>query len=108
MSNPYFSVDEEVIVQSNNYPEVNGDNVVLEVITAKEFKSLTLEQGNNVDAVGNYYYRLDIEFNTTYAVSGMESGRTASHMAESALRKKHKPSEKSFAEIMDIKMPVTQ
>jgi len=79
MTQPYFSVGEEVVLVSKESPELNGEYVIESIIT-------------------------DWEFDPGYDLEGItldEGPGTNVHWAQEALRKKHKPSDKSFSELMD-------
>lgn len=93
---PRFNVGEEVILQSKDYPEMNGEYTVLKVISGGGMVvcSITGQSYRQTDGLsyvlndGNLHKRDNCEINWN----------------ESALRKKHKPSGKSFSEMMsDIK-----
>jgi hypothetical protein len=88
MTQPYFSIDEEVILQSRNHPQYNGDNVVEKIITP----GTKLKSGLGV-YIGIQYgiYGIDL---------GKDSDGDQSYFNQSALRKKHKPSDESFSELM--------
>lgn len=73
---PKFEVGEEVILQSIDFPECNGEYSVQEV--------------SYFDAVG-FCYRLDLDHKVV--------GRL-DLWVESSLRKKHKPSRMSFDDLM--------
>ena len=96
MSNPYFSVGEEVILVSVDYPELNGDYIILDVMPPT---------GNIIRGRDGLMYRHN---NLDYSIG--EGGRNGlDHWAQSALRKKHKPSTDSFTEMMsNINELVTQ
>lgn len=83
MRDAYFVVGEEVILQSKNYQEFNGDAVVVEVSYGIQWSA-----ANGKDLDDGWMYQLDI--------GTPEPGC----WHESALRKKHKPSEFSFEEII--------
>lgn len=78
---PKFEVGEEVILQSISAPELNGDTVVLDVryCVYRNWSTKELEEG--------YLYQLGIK--------GHNDG-----WMESSLRKKHKPSDMSFTDLM--------
>ena len=86
MSNPYFSVGEEVIVIGSRFSDYDGDQVV-EII----------HSGSR----GSFSYTLE----------GIRKDRLLwdGTFYQSSLRKKHKPSTDSFTEMMgNIKELVTQ
>jgi len=94
MTQPYFSVGEEVILESKNYPEFNGEHVV-----------------EHIRAKGIYPTRHDLLFyrvveGFAYKLIGIdESCFPASdsnpYFGQPTLRKKHPPSTESFSEMMD-------
>ena len=91
MSNPYFEIGEEVILVSVMHPRLNGDHVVEWVCPAGEvtnpFKENSIITG---DSIG---YKL-------VGIQPSDEGSKTSIFAQSALRKKHKPSDESFSELM--------
>lgn len=101
---PLFAVDEPVILQSVNYPQYNGEYVVDRVLEAGEIfiDRVCGEEGTASGEYSHYSYLLsgkhtDIIYDTVVEI----------HWAETALRKKHKPSEfGSFANLMNnLKLP---
>lgn len=88
---PKFKVGEEVILQSDNYPEVNGECVVLSV---EPFSGTTRGRNGTTVKGEAFSYRTTIE-----APSGLPWNQIA-------LRKKHKPSDQSFDQIISsLKQP---
>tara|TARA_R110000851_G_scaffold292079_1_gene446491 strand:+ start:344 stop:643 length:300 start_codon:yes stop_codon:yes gene_type:complete len=83
----YFKVGEECVLQSNRYPDLNGDCVVIEVLKPKT-RILVLGDGQN-RYVNTCAYRTTIENNERVA------------WAEVSLRKKHKPSTKSLSSMIE-------
>lgn len=79
---PKFEVGEEVILVSVSCPELNGEATVLSVKYCEYINNRTENKEEG------YLYELTIE------------SRYSGWM-ESALRKKHKPSDMSFHELMD-------
>jgi len=100
MSNPYFSVGEEVILQSKDFPHLSGDHIIERVFLV----------GDPVFKVGNHTY---VNRDTpAYHLEGENDiGRDGYRepWVQSVLRKKHKPSTDSFTEMMsNINELVTQ
>ena len=82
MREAYFEVGEEVILKSENHPECNGDALVIE-----------RNPGTYIDDVSGcrestWGYKLSIE------------SPTGNRWNQSALRKKHKPSEFTFEQLI--------
>ena len=100
--NPYFSVGEEVILQSKDEPQLNGEYVVEAVFDEGETASTS--PGKTWVNVNGYGYFLEGEYHTH-----PDSDCPRVLWTESALRKKHKPSTDSFTEMMsNIDELVTQ
>lgn len=99
MNKPLFEVGEEVIAQFKYYPQNNGEYVIIEILTPEQFSKEFPEFLNN----SRIYYRLE-----GLKIVGDKSLKyTTDCASESALRKKHKPSEMSFDGLMDfLKSPV--
>jgi hypothetical protein len=91
MSQPKFSVGEEVILISTLNPHLNGHYTILD----RDFVHLTTLQDGSV-IKDTYRYKIGV-------VGSTGSG----WWVESSLRKKHKPSEfKDFTSLMDnLKLP---
>lgn len=89
MNHPYFSVGEEVILVSKMQPQYNGDQIVEYVIPPGEHPD-PLNSNVIVEGPG-YGYRL--------AGLSLHEDRGL-YFDESALRKKYKPSDESFSELM--------
>jgi hypothetical protein len=83
----YFKVGEEVILQSALHPHLNGDCVVLKVGEKKDRKINLVGGGQEI--------RHDYAYTTTIKTP---NGNT---WAESALRKKHKPSTESLSTMIE-------
>jgi hypothetical protein len=83
----YFKVGEEVILQSQCYPELNNDCVVIGVF--KPDGGLTMLPDGTGELRDCYSYTTTIE-----APSGND-------WCESALRKKHKPSTESLSTMIE-------
>ena len=102
MNKPLFAIGELVVRQapSTNYPEDNGEYVVLDIITVEEYRVIysTVKFG---ELSSSFYYKLD-GLATKLSLTGVVS----CHSAEAFLKKKHKPSDQSFDQIMSsLKQP---
>jgi len=82
MREAYFSVGEEVLLVSEDFPELNGETVVLEVI----------EPDDDRDTWG-YELAVDADYSDSY-------------WYEIALRKKHYPSSFTFEQLIKQEVPV--
>lgn len=106
---PLFSVGEEIIIQSKHYPEYNDvEDVVVEVIDTgiSEFPSAWREPvtGSLVRLVSRYAYLLQ---NNTERKANTDQCSVIRTWSETALRKKHKPSDDSFESMMTkLKNPI--
>lgn len=87
MKQPLFSVGEEVVIQSVDYPECNGDAAILGVVVRKTTIMLRAKTGKMEDSGSYYSYRLSID-----------NGRN--NWVERALRKKHKPADEGYRELI--------
>jgi hypothetical protein len=83
----YFKVEEECILQSKAYPELNGDCVV-KAIFGPRLARINYPDGTSIARVGFGYTT------TIKTPSGLE-------WDESALRKKHKPSTESLSTMIE-------
>jgi hypothetical protein len=83
----YFKVGEDCILQSKCHPQLNGDCIVLKVGGKKDRKTNVVGGGQEI--------RNDYAYTTTIK---SPSGNT---WAESALRKKHKPSTESLSTMIE-------
>ena len=93
---PIFSVGEQVILQSKNFPKYNGEYTVLEIISPSEYKS----RYPGILTYDEWYYEITTE---TFELN---FGYFTRASKESALRKKHQGSEFSFTELMNVlKLP---
>lgn len=95
MSEPKFKVGEEIILQSKNQPESNGEYTVIDVITDGKVFECRIT-GNKMRRTGRYGVGYMLDGAIAKGESGMETS-----WAESALRKKYPPSEYSYTELMD-------
>jgi hypothetical protein len=92
---PLFEVGEEVILCSKKSPELNGNAVVIMVIRDKDiFRCPHCSKLCRAREWNDLGYYLDIK-------SSHVSFKCCTPWAESALRKKHKPSDSSFDELMN-------
>jgi len=90
MTDFYFEVGEEVILQSNMFPNLNGNAFVLKKIKPKAiYTCLHCGKTNGLKDIGMSGYMLNIPV----------SNDCCTAWGESALRKKHKPGE-SFEFLM--------
>lgn len=92
MSRPLFSVGEEVILQSVDYPEFNGEYIVETAFLPRTNKQVVDGCAYTNAHIGYFLMGL-------YHEKGGQKG-VRSSWRQSALRKKHKPSTKSFSELM--------
>jgi hypothetical protein len=93
MSNPYFKIGEEVILQSKNLPNLNGEYVVEEVFLDGD---VVYSSPKHRITSGGIAYTLfkDIRMEV------LSDGEYRRGWAQSALRKKHPPSDDNFEEMM--------
>ena len=92
MSQPYFRVGEQVILVSKDSPQLNGEHIV-EDILRKGIQSNPFDGGAMVDVTSAFSYKLEgIEPSDTLYGTG--------YFVQETLRKKHKPSDESFSELM--------
>lgn len=96
MSSPKFAVNEQVIVVSENYPEINGEYIVSEIITNKQFES----KYPLFATTGFFYGLVGLSFQGTFR-SGQPAPVLFEHVGEHTLRKKHTPSSDSYTSMMD-------
>ena len=105
MNKPFFCEGEIVILQSKDAPEYNGEYEVHSVIGYKdEFTCrLTNEWTLENDEPGTFCYVF-----TTPLVDKVFGEGSECLWCESALRKKHQPSEMNFNELMSsLNIPIT-
>lgn len=102
--NPKYSEAESVILKSTSHPEFNGEYTVSKVLQKDEVTvcRITGLRHSHTGKLSNYGYLLDCpKLNKTSGVEAI--------WAESALRKKHEPSQMSFQSlIQSINSPVKQ
>jgi hypothetical protein len=89
MREAYFDVGEEVILQSRGFPELNGNATVISKVYGVRRSSF-----DGISRKGWAYY-LDVV------------GPNEAPWREASLRKKHKPSEFSFEELINQKAPIS-
>ena len=101
MNKPLFAIGETVIRQApiGHFPEGNGEYVVEEIITQGDFRMVYSNALWTNLGVG-YYYKL-----SGFKVVSV-TGMNLHHSNEGFLKKKHKPSDQSFDQIMSsLKQP---
>lgn len=109
MKKPLFEVGETVVrqVPSPYYSECNGEYIVEAVISQEEYDR-TIE--SVVSRPGFYYKLRDLVIHVKN-LDGDKTGEISNHSWEGFLRKKHKPSDLSFQELvsslkLQIKTPI--
>lgn len=92
MKEPKFKVGEEVVLQSRQTPHLNGDAIVIAgPLLANEANSCPHCGKNYKGCIGEGFgYYLSTQIDNDCCVQ----------FCESALRKKHRPSDKSFNELI--------
>lgn len=92
---PYFNVGEEVILCSKNFPQYSGDYIIRKLV----YRGLHICRITGKQCVfsGDIGYILDADLIGSNGVEAV--------WRQSALRKKHKPSGKSFSEIINSTNP---
>lgn len=94
MRKPYFHVGEEVILQSVSRPDLNGEYTVRQVLDDRE-TYICRATGENIRPYPEgFHYTLEEVVPLTH--DGFENC-----WRESALRRKHKPSDDSFEQMMN-------
>lgn len=78
---PYFSIGEEVVVQSSFSPEHNGEDIIESMM----YGTVTLKD--------------DTTYEGWLYITEQQTDKTLSYI-EPSLRKKHKPSDESFHSLM--------
>jgi hypothetical protein len=102
MNKPYFSEGEQVILQSIEYPEYNGEYVIYKILQPEEGFDCRINKDFYLIA-DNLCYVLD----TPLSDKGKHDDVTEILWRESALRKKHQPGELSFNSLMSsLKSPI--
>lgn len=97
---PWFSVGEEVILQSTQFPEYNGEYCVTRILNKGDIFQCRLSGRFAVKSDSLTSYVLNESFKDS-------DGATEIIWFQSALRKKHKPSDRSFGELMNNLKSVT-
>lgn len=94
---PKFAIGEDVIVVSSNYSHANGGYVIEEILSPKEacIRSTGNESKQHLFK-SNFYYVLD----GLQIVDKNVLTICYDFMSEGCLRKKHKPSDMSFTDLM--------
>lgn len=80
---PYFSVGEEVIFVSQNFPERNGEYVVRSIGKVEQFVIISTSERF-----------MDLGYDIGIHINGYSAA------AQRSLRKKHKPADQSFSELI--------
>lgn len=93
---PLFKVGELVIRQApeTNYPEHNGEYIITEIITVEKYRKIYPNIIFN-RLRSQLYYKLE-----GFAITFPDSGVVIYHTAEAFLKKKHKPADESFSQLM--------
>lgn len=93
MSGQYFEVGEEVVVSSVRFPQLNGGATILEIkppsIVSRHNPHCS--DGLRIPPTNQIIYWLSVS---------VASFECAGWAEQPALRKKHKPSDESFSELM--------
>jgi len=99
MNEPYFQVGEEVLIQCETSPQDNGDATVLSVLppSSVEIKN-PMSSGDFIDPHNQNIYWMDKSYVEPEGWSGW--------YFQSTLRKKHKPSTKSFSQLITNIEPI--
>jgi len=95
MTQPYFSVGEEVILKSKDNPHLNGEYII-EDLKSRGLHMNPFKNNDIINVTVSYGYKLaGIDPRDTSAGTG--------YFSQSALRKKHQPPEdnESFSEIIN-------
>lgn len=100
--NPKYSVGENIVLQSRSHPEYNGEYTVFKIV--RDGQIYTSRLGGQSMISVDFGYLLDTPLKDKQADFYVEV-----KWAESALRKKHEPSQMSFQSlIQSINSPVKQ
>ena len=94
MNTPKFKVGEEVILQSKGYLEYNGEYIVESVFTPNQTVTDRISGLKSTNMSNCFVYRF------TQILKSKKKENVEISFLESALRKKYKPSEVSFSELM--------
>lgn len=87
-----YEVGECVILQSEDYPQYNGEYTVFEIILRGSAARCRIS-GVDQQAISSFVYALDQPLRSD------KTGREVFFL-QSALRKKHEPSQQSFKDLM--------
>lgn len=90
MTQPYFSIGEEVILISIDNPRLNGEYTIERYMPPQP-------------CINPLTGRLNTSTNHAYKLHGIEPEDTtkgSGYFRQSSLRKKHRPSDESFSELM--------
>jgi hypothetical protein len=96
MSRPMFAVGEVVILQSVEFPHLNGDATVLAVTKPRVPYKCPATGISVIRSASNIGYVLDVDKMVATSLGEL----VAANWDESALRKKHQPGEHSFTRLM--------
>ena len=102
MSRPLFQVGEEVILQSKTHPQFNGEYVVEEIFKTGD-TGICRVTGQHFIVDSSKYTTFSHHLDKPLVLTG---GNMEANVWESELKKKPKPSEDSFEELMtNLKRP---
>lgn len=96
MTNPYFSVGEQVLLVSKYNPEYNGDYTVIDIISRSERNMKAEKSGFVFSSDSDCPYSYDLGFSRPLR---NDCGEWR-YFGQAALRKKHRPADESFSELM--------
>jgi len=94
--NQYFEIGEEVVLVSEMDSSLNGEYVITDIDPPHDKDYMCPYTGTFMEPTRSYGYKLD----ELIFVSKI-TGDSICWFDQSALRKKHKPSDESFGEIMN-------
>ena len=97
MDKPYFEVGEEVVLVSKYNPECNGDYIVCGIANHAQVEA-TLPDFGFIGVQIRHFYDLGFSREIT---SKKGYAMDSPYFGQPALRKKHKPSDESFSELMN-------
>lgn len=105
MNKPYFSVGEEVILVSETYSEYNGEQRIKHVLYYGDSFFDRIAEENTKRIPTNYNGK---PFYILEEIIPNENNTTEIAFKQTALRKKHQPSEMNFNELMSsLNAPIT-
>ena len=98
MKKPLFEIGETVVRQAPSpyYSEYNGEYIVESIITRQDYEYAI----PGVKGMHGFYYKLRGLAIHLENFAGDKTGKITSYTWEGFLRKKHKPSELSFQELV--------